>query len=47
MFRIKILEDAVVFVFVKIKDSVGDMGVPGKFCFGKNSGCSRSSGSPR
>ena len=29
MFRIKILEDAVVFLFVKIADAVGHLGVPG------------------
>ena len=31
MFRIKILEDAVVFLLEKIADAVGHLGVPGKF----------------
>ena len=31
MFRIKILEDAVVFLLEKIADAVGRLGVPGKF----------------
>ena len=31
MFRIKILEDAVVFILEKIADAVGHLGVPGKF----------------
>ena len=31
MFRIKILEDAVVFLLEKIEDTVGQFGIPGKF----------------
>ena len=31
MFRIKILEEAVVFLLEKIADAVGHLGVPGKF----------------
>ena len=31
MFRIKILEDVVVFLLEKIADTVGQFGIPGKF----------------